>query len=92
MTIALHDRLRKSPGITPTTTNPDGSMTLGTSHGDLVELNTTAAALWALCDGQTQIAEIVSAAANLFTAPQATIEREVVAVLDDLLGRGLLVG
>lgn len=62
----------------------DGSVTVRVGSGELVELNATAAALWALCDGQTSVAEMVIAATTMFHASNDTIERDVLRTLDEL--------
>ncbi len=48
---------------------PDGSLRLSGDTGEVVELSATAAALWALCDGETTVGEIVTAATTLFGGP-----------------------
>lgn len=70
--------------------NPDGSMTVQTPVGELVELNSTAAALWALCDGQTSVREIVGAATTFFAGPADTIEHDILATLQQLERQGML--
>lgn len=71
-------------------TNPDGSLTVQTPAGELVELNSTAAALWALCDGQTSVREIVGAATTFFAGPADTIEHDILITLRQLEHQGML--
>ena len=68
----------------------DGSLTVRLPGGELVGLNTTAAALWALCDGDTSVREIVGAATTLFAGSPDSIERDILATLDELEHQGLL--
>lgn len=71
---------------------------LGEAEGDAVAtpagarllLNDTAAAVWELCDGQTQVVEIVAAMGELYSASLATIERDVWAALRELQRLGLV--
>lgn len=68
----------------------DGAVTVRTPSGELVELNSTAAALWDLCDGGTTVREIIDAATTLFAGSPGSIERDIVATLDRLEDQGLI--
>ena len=91
MTIALDVTPRPAAGVTRSGAAEDGSLTLGRADGELVVLNDTASALWALCDGQTTVAEIVRAATHLFGASESTIEADIRNALEDLRQRNLIV-
>jgi hypothetical protein len=49
-----------------------------------MQLNSTATALWSLCDGETSVSEIITAATSLFSSPSSRIECEILAVLEEL--------
>lgn len=53
-------------------------------------LNDTAFALWELCDGQTEVEEIVVAVAELFGLDVTTARREITGTLDELAEVGLI--
>lgn len=67
----------------------DDSILVG-EDGRALILNTTALALWELCDGITTIVEMVNALNLFFDADQQVIHDDVVAALDDLAGLGFL--
>jgi hypothetical protein len=86
--ISPDDRPRRSAAVAGEAT-PEGSITV-TSGARVVELNATAAALWALCDGRTAVSEIVLAAHTLFASPADTIEHDILATLQTLEQQGLV--
>lgn len=51
-------------------------------------LNSTALALWELCDGSTTVAEMVNALDLFFDAERAEIDNAVVETLDELTDLG----
>ncbi|MGN6330767.1 MAG: PqqD family protein [Motilibacteraceae bacterium] len=56
----------------------------------MIVLNTTAQAVWELCDGSTTMPEMVHALLTLFDAPEATIRHDVSEALIELSRHGLL--
>jgi hypothetical protein len=82
MTIDLGDRPRRTAPI-PTRVSEDGSVMVN-HHQQVMQLNSTATALWSLCDGETSVSEIITAATSLFSSPTSRIESEILAVLDEL--------
>lgn len=70
----------------------DGSVTVRAGSGELVELNATAAALWALCDGKTAVFEIVGAASSFFAASLDEIQQDILEILSRLEDEGLICG
>jgi len=90
MTFALHEKPHKPRDVSVQAGRPDGSVAVSTAHGEVVELNETAAALWVLCDGQTSVGEIVTAATSLFEGPPESIRHDIVTLLDELEHSGLL--
>jgi coenzyme PQQ biosynthesis protein PqqD len=52
--------------------------------------NDVAGAIWTLIDGQRDIAAIVCQVAGEFDAPTTEIENDVLAFIDELVGKGLL--
>lgn len=53
-------------------------------------LNSTALALWELCDGETTAEEMTVAAMALFDADARTVEHDIASTLDSLTRAGLL--
>jgi hypothetical protein len=89
MPIERDDRPRRVPAHAEAA-DADGSITVRNGR-DTVELNATAAALWALCDGDTTVGEIVTAATSFFSGPQDGIERDIITALEALDAQGLVV-
>jgi PqqD family protein of HPr-rel-A system len=58
--------------------------------GRLHRLNATATAVWSCCDGRRSVASVVAAIAESFRTTPATIEADVLRVLDDWESAGLL--
>ncbi len=54
-------------------------------------LNETALALWELCDGETTVEEMVTAASRLFDADRDQLQRDVLAALTSMEQRDILV-
>ncbi len=90
MAIDMSARPRRTTAVVPPSSE-DGSMIVTSAAGTAVSLNATAAALWLLCDGETSVAEIVTAATSFFVAPADTISGDVAQALDALAAQGLLV-
>jgi hypothetical protein len=61
-------------------------------HGSATDLslNSTALAIWELCDGRTTVREVIDAATTLFVGSPASIERDILATLDELEKAGLI--
>jgi coenzyme PQQ biosynthesis protein PqqD len=58
-----------------------------------IYLNETATVIWQLCDGQRTVAEIIGLLAAEYPEAAATIEADVIATVDRLVGeRALVVG
>ena len=60
------------------------------AQGQATSLNTTALALWELCDGSTSVDEMVSAIDRFFDADAGVIRQDVTATLEELVARGFL--
>jgi coenzyme PQQ biosynthesis protein PqqD len=58
---------------------------------DVVVLNTTAAAVWQLCDGIRPVAEIVAQLAQRYRQSAEMLRSDVEQVVADLLTRGYLI-
>jgi len=56
----------------------------------LFRLNDTARALWDVCDGETSIDEIISAAGQLFAAPTPVLRADVIQGIEEFYAMGLL--
>ena len=56
----------------------------------LIRLNPSALALWELCDGKTELSEVVEAVVELTGRSRADVASEVAATLDQLLKLGLV--
>lgn len=59
------DRPRHRPGVT-LQVGSDGAQLVDPDGRKLHQLNGTALALWEVCDGETTVAEMVTAAGSLF--------------------------
>ena len=90
MSITPDERPRRPDETIVRLKRSDGSLTVRTPAGEVVELNSTAAALWALCDGQTSVQEIVGAATTFFAGSPESIEADILATLATLEDQGLL--
>ncbi len=56
----------------------------------IFEVDGTAAAVLQLCDGERDLATIVAELAAQYSAPPAVIEKDVIAMLDDLKAKRVL--
>ncbi len=56
----------------------------------IFEVDGTAAAVLQLCDGERDLAAIVAELAARYSAPTAVIEKDVIAMLDDLKAKRVL--
>jgi pyrroloquinoline quinone biosynthesis protein D len=56
----------------------------------IFEVDATAAAVLQLCDGERDLSGIVAELAQRYNAPQAVIERDVIAMLGDLKAKRVL--
>ena len=56
----------------------------------IFEVDATAAAVLELCDGERDLASIVAELASRYNAPEAVIEKDVVAMLGDLEAKRVL--
>ncbi len=56
----------------------------------IFEVDGTAAAVLQLCDGERDLATIVAELAARYSAPTAVIEKDVIAMLDDLKAKRVL--
>ena len=55
-----------------------------------VALNPTAVALWELCDGATEVAEMVEAICILFAVDPAQAQADVESALSDMAAAGVI--
>ena len=56
----------------------------------IFEVDATAAAVLGLCDGERDLASIVAELARRYNAPEAMIEKDVIAMLSDLEAKRVL--
>jgi hypothetical protein len=87
--VTLGSRPRRTAGVLVQRKRDDLAV-LTRPAGGTFELNDTALALWELCDGSTTVHEMVTAAEELFAAPQVSLQCEVLAALAELAGDGLI--
>jgi hypothetical protein len=83
VSIGPDDKPRRATVTTPEPA-PDGSVIVATAGGQMVQLNATAGALWALCDGATAVSEIITAATSFFAGAPDRIESDIIQTLEDL--------
>ena len=72
----------------PVERGPQGAVVV--PAGAPVALNPTALALWELCDGQTDVAEMVDAVCVLFEVEPTRARTEVEAALADMVAVGVI--
>ena len=86
--VTTSSRPARRPGVVAQ--SADGThVLLDTTSGAYFTLDEVGGRVWELCDGRpvTSIAEALCAE---FEAPQATIERDVLELLEELRGEGLV--
>ena len=54
-------------------------------------LNDVGSTVWSLCNGSATLASVVDAVCAEFDAPPQVVERDVIELVTDLVGEGLLV-
>jgi hypothetical protein len=64
---------------------------VGEAEDDLYTLNETGKDIWELLNGKLTMKEIVHRLTDLYEAPIAEIEKDVTALVGELLSRGILV-
>ena len=69
----------------------DESVLLDREHDRMYVMNDTALALWQLCDGETTVEEMLTAAVGLFDADRAQLQHDVMDALVAMEHRGLIV-
>ena len=89
MTIDLNSRPRLPRGVKLRRDEVRGRWTL-LAPERIFEVDTTAAAVLELCDGERDLAAIVADLAGRYNAPAAVIENDVVAMLSDLEAKRVL--
>lgn len=87
-TVGHEDRPRVVPGIA--SVEMDGEVVLLDHRGHVHLLNPTAGLLWQCFDGHGQVGEIAADVAEAFGVPLDGVQREVVALAEDLANRGLV--
>jgi pyrroloquinoline quinone biosynthesis protein D len=68
----------------------DETVLLDRSTSQMHVLNETALALWQLCDGETTVEEMLTAAGNLFDADADELEHDVLDALTAMRDRGII--
>ena len=68
----------------------DETVLVDSEHDRVHVLNETALALWELCDGETTIEEMVTAATGLFDAEHDRLRRDVLDALQAMCDRELI--
>ena len=62
----------------------DETAVFNRSSGHLIHLNPTALAIWEMCDGETEVVEIVDAIVELSGRPRSTVLAEVESTIKSL--------
>ncbi len=88
--IALrHARPRRKDGVT--LRSAEGEIMLYDPEDERVHfMNTTATAIWQLCDGETEVSEMVSAICLLTGLPADVVEEDVAGLLEGFADAGLI--
>jgi PqqD family protein of HPr-rel-A system len=84
-----HSRPRRKDGVT-LRRSVEEIILFDPESEDVHFVNTTAAAIWELCDGQTEEAEMVEAICQLTGMPYEMVEEDVSALLQELDAAGLI--
>jgi hypothetical protein len=64
---------------------------IGDTDDELYSLNETGRAIWTLFDGQRTIKDVMERLIEVFDAPPKEIEKDVVAIVHELLSRRIIV-
>ena len=62
----------------------DENVVVDRATGGVHVLNSTAFALWILCDGETEPAEVINAVCELTSLPKEVVEEDVLRTFEDL--------
>jgi hypothetical protein len=69
----------------------DDELLLFNPHdGNLLELNSTAALVWQLCDGSRRISQIIEILSAAYPEAEASIDSDVTQILSNLAGLGAI--
>jgi len=88
MTDMMHSRPRRSV-LEHVEKGPDGAVVQPVLAAP-VPMNPTALALWELCDGQTEVAEMVEAVCALFEVEPTLARTEVETALAEMTAAGVI--
>jgi hypothetical protein len=69
----------------------DTLVLLSLTGGEYYRLNEVGARVWALCDGSRSVAEVVACIGQEYEAPAATVEADVLALVEELADAQLVV-
>ena len=89
--IAETDRFRRASGV-PSRTVADRVILARPGREDYDALTGPAVAIWNLLQEPRTLIELVDTLAWAYQAPRAAIERDIRALIDDLLERGVVEG
>ncbi len=89
MTVALDSRPRLPRGVRMRRDEARGRWTL-LAPERIFEIDDVAAAVLGLCDGERELSAIVDELAERYKAPRDLIEKDVVAMLQDLQSKRVL--
>jgi len=64
---------------------------IGDMEDELYTLNDTGKAIWKRLDGRATLGEVVAELTQIFDAPGDELERDVAGLVEELVGRGMLV-
>lgn len=68
----------------------EGVVVLNPNDGNYFSLDDVGGRVWELCDGQHSVTEIATTLGEEYDAPVADITRDVLDLLDELRGEGLV--
>ena len=89
MNAIRHSRPRRKDGVT-LRRSVDEIILFDPESEDVHFVNTTAAAIWELCDGETDEAEMVAAICQLTGMPYEVVEEDVSTLLQEFDAAGLI--
>lgn len=93
MSPALTSTPQRHPSVLVQQVQPgDPSLVLLNPHsGEYYTLDDVGARVWQLCDGKRTVAQIAEVVAQEYEAPPEVIERDVMALLKELIDEALVV-
>jgi hypothetical protein len=88
--IGLNERVRPREGLLAQRA-AESRVVLDPATGQYYALDEVSGRVWDLCDGSRSVAEVIAAVCEEYDAPREEIQADVLALLGELAGDGLVV-